>query len=152
MFNFDNFERKFSPGQLYIHDGAWIASIVLVTFLMLFNDVAWSVAGMNLIYIILGAHILTQHQNLYGNTDIWIKRLLMFGAWVVSIFLVAVMPVVALINYGICARDIKKRFSNKEYKTAWTAYMRILGLTVFALAIYGFKVFAVAQGSGAGVE
>ncbi|MCD8563162.1 MAG: hypothetical protein LRY54_03805 [Alphaproteobacteria bacterium] len=147
MFNFNNFERQFSPGSLMIHDGAWMASIALVIGFMLFNDVAWSLVGMNLIYILVGFHVLVQHKNLYGGSGLWGKRLLVLAAWVVSIFLVAVMPVVALVNYGICARDIKKRYGDKEYRVAWTAYMRILGLCVIALAVYGYKVFAVTAGA-----
>lgn len=154
MFNFNNFERQFSPGQLMIHDGGWIASIAVVIGFMLFNDIAWSVVGMNLIYILVGLHVLAQHKNLYGARDLWGKRLLILGAWAASIFLVAVMPVVALINYGICARDIKKRYGDKEYRAAWTAYMRILGLCAAALAVYGYKVYTVmgavaAAGGGA---
>lgn len=152
MFNFNNFERQFSPGQLYIHDGAWIGSIALILILMIFNDVSWSLVGMNLIYILMALHVLAQHRNLYGDRDIWGKRLFMFGAWILSIFLVAVMPVVALINYGICARDIKRRFSAKEYKMAWTAYMRIIGLCGLALLVYAYKVYAVAGGVPPGAE
>jgi hypothetical protein len=142
MFDFNNFERSFSPGKLLIHDGAWIASIALVSVCMLLNDAAWSVVGMNLIYILVALHVLAQHKNLYGERDIWGKRLFMFGSWIVSIFLVAVMPIVALINYALCARDIKKRFSDKEYRLAWTAYMRILALCAVSLLIYAYKVYA----------
>lgn len=123
-----------------------MASIALVTVLMLFNDAAWSVVGMNLIYILVSLHVLAQHKLLYGERDIWGKRMAMSGAWIVSVFFVAVMPVVAMVNYGICARDIKRKFGNKEYKIAWTAYMRILGLTVFALMVYALKIYMVAGG------
>lgn len=136
-----NLGRNFTPNKLNIHDAAWMASILLISVFMIFNDVAWSIVGMNLIYILLSFHVLVQHKLLYGDRDLWGKRLLMSGAWIISIFLVAVMPVVALINYGICARDIKRKFGTKEYKIAWTAYMRILGLTAFALLIYGVKAY-----------
>lgn len=155
MFNLNNFERRFSPGSLMIHDGAWIASIAVVAGCMLFNDVAWSIVGMNLIYILVALHVLAQHKNLYGAAGLWGKRFLMLAVWVASVFLVAVMPVAALINYGICSRDIKKRYGDKEYRAAWKAYMRIMGLCLTALVIYGYKVYTVtaplaasAQGGG----
>lgn len=150
MFNFNNFERSFSPGKILIHDGAWIGSIAMVSVCMLLNDAIWSLVGMNLIYILVALHVLVQHKNLYGERDIWGKRLFLFGAWVVSIFLVAVMPVVALINYGICARDIKRKFSDKEYRMAWTAYMRILGLCAVSLLIYAYKVYVTVTPAPAG--
>lgn len=136
-----NFERRFSPNKIALHDGAWIVSIALVAFLMLVNDAAWSIVGMALVYLLMALHVLLQHKNLYGDRDLLGPRLMMGGAWLVSLIFVVVMPVVALVNYGIYARDIRRKFSNREYRTAWTAYMRILGVTVAALMIYVFKIY-----------
>ncbi|HRQ60150.1 MAG TPA: hypothetical protein PLO23_01320 [Alphaproteobacteria bacterium] len=133
--------RVFNPRNLNIHDGEWIFSILLVGLIMMFNDAAWNVVGLALIYILLAFHSLTQHKNLYRNNDIWPKRLILLGSWVGSFFFIAIMPVVVMVQYAGYARDIKRKFSAKEYKIAWTAYMRILGVTAFAAVVYLLKMY-----------
>lgn len=140
-----SFSRYFSPHNLNIHDGSWIFSILLVALIMLFQDAAWSIVGLALIYILLALHSLVQHKNLYGNADIWPKRALLTAAWVGSIFFIAIMPVVVMIHYAGYAKDIKRKFSAREYKIAWSAYMRILAVTVFAALVYIVKIYVTAS-------
>lgn len=137
-----NLNRVFNPRNLNVHDGEWIFSILLVALIMAFNDAAWNIVGLALVYILLAFHSLAQHKNLYNDRDIWPKRLVLLGAWVASIFFIAIMPVLVMVHYAGYARDIKRKFSAKEYKIAWSAYMRILGVTVFAATVYIIKLYA----------
>lgn len=146
--NFLNSGGPFRADKLYIPDGAWLGTTALVVVFMVFNTAAWSLVGLALIYILLGLHVISHHKAVYGDRDIIAQWGIALGAWLGSLLIVVVMPIYAAINYATLARDIKKKYSDKEYKIAWTIYMRMLALTVIAMIIFLIQSFVAAVESG----
>ena len=142
------FKNPFNAGgplradRLYIHDGGWMATIILVLALMVFNDETWSYIGLALIYIILGLHVLTHYKSVQGNSDIWTKRGIVSGAWLGSLILPIIMPIFAAVEYAKIAKDIREKYSDKEYNVAWKIYMRMLGLVTASLIVFLVQSFA----------
>lgn len=146
--NFLNSGSPFPADKLYIPDGAWLGTIALIILFMIFNTAAWSYVGLALIYILLGLHVISHHKALYGKDDILAQWGIALGAWLGSFLLVVVMPIYATINYATLARDIKQEYSDREYKIAWKIYMRMLGLSTFAMIIFLIQAVSSAAENG----